>query len=49
MYKGEKWKRCKECGKWVKITSKTYAPKYCKNCANEMKIKMTIEARNLKK
>ena len=32
MYKGEKWKRCEECGKWIKITSKTYAPKYCKKC-----------------
>ena len=38
MYKGEKWKRCEECGKWVKITSKTYAPKYCKTCAREIKL-----------
>ena len=36
-YKGERWKRCSECGKWVKITSKTYAPKYCKECAKKIK------------
>lgn len=31
-YKGERWKRCSECGKWIKIKSKTCAPKYCKEC-----------------
>ena len=31
-YKGEKWKRCIECGKWVK-QSKNNKNKYCKECA----------------
>ena len=31
-YKGEKWKRCEECGKWVK-QSKNNKNKYCKECA----------------
>ena len=30
-YKGEKWKRCVECGKWIK-QSKTKPSKYCKEC-----------------
>ena len=34
MYKGEKWKRCKECGKWIKIYGvKDNSKKYCKGCA----------------
>ena len=32
-YKGEKWKRCEECGKWVK-QSKNNINKYCKECRN---------------
>lgn len=34
MYKGEKWKRCEECDKWIKIYgTKDNSKKYCKNCA----------------
>ncbi len=33
IYIGEKWKRCKECGKWIKTTSNNF--KRCKKCAKE--------------
>ena len=48
-YKGEKWKRCEECGKWVKVTSKTFPQKYCKECARIINIEKTIKNKKEKK
>ena len=39
MYIGEKWKRCSECGKWIKLRSVNSNAKYCKACAKENKNK----------
>ena len=41
MYIGEKWKRCEECGKWIKNRSKTKIPKYCSDCAKKINIEKT--------
>ncbi len=43
-YKGEKWKRCVECGKWVKITSKTFPQKYCKECRKKYHNENTLKS-----
>ena len=32
-FSSERWKRCEECGKWIKDTAKTRPIKYCKPCA----------------
>lgn len=42
-YKGEKWKRCIECGKWIKQGKKANSLKYCKECAKKINIEKTIE------
>lgn len=34
IWKGERWKKCQECGKWIKIT--TGNNMYCKKCAKEI-------------
>ena len=47
-YKGEKWKRCEECGKWVK-QSKTKPSKYCKECAKIINIEKTKKNKKEKK
>lgn len=44
MYKGERWKRCSECGKWIK--PKCNKEKYCKDCARIIKLKQQREAMN---
>ena len=46
MYLGEKWKRCSECGKWIK-QSNNNKNKYCKDCAK--KIKLQKDLKRLKK
>ena len=43
-YKGEKWKRCIECGKWIKITSKTFPQKYCKECRKKYHNENTLKS-----
>ena len=44
MYKGERWKRCSECGKWIKLCGrKDNSKKYCKECARIIKIKQDNE------
>ena len=40
---GEKWKRCEECGKWVKTSSNNF--KRCKQCANIKKLEQTNECK----
>ena len=47
-YKGEKWKRCEECGKWIK-QSKTKPSKYCKECAKTIKNEQIKECKNKKR
>lgn len=41
----ENYKSCEECGGLIKVHN---ARKYCNFCANKIKIKQTVEARNLK-
>ena len=41
-YKGEKWKRCEECGKWIKL-GKTKPSTYCKECAINKENKLRME------
>ena len=37
MYKGERWKRCEQCGKWIKLKGvKDNRKKYCNNCKTLM-------------
>ena len=38
-YKGERWKRCSECGKWIKLPCPNSNIKYCKECAKSIKLK----------
>ena len=33
IWKGEKWKRCCECGKWIKLKTFNSKQKYCKVCS----------------
>lgn len=40
---------CKECGKLVKVKSKTCKPKYCLKCAEEIKLKQTNQCKINKK
>jgi hypothetical protein len=47
-YKGEKWKRCEECGKWIKL-GKTKPSKYCKECAKIINIEKTKKNKKEKK
>ncbi len=38
MYMGERWKRCSECGKWIRINGrKDNRKKYCKECSKKIK------------
>ena len=46
MYLGEKWKRCSECGKWVKLTNNRV--KYCKACAKKINIEKTKNNKKVK-
>ena len=39
VYLGEKWKRCSECGKWIKLPCPNSNIKYCKECAKSIKLK----------
>ena len=41
-------KQCSNCGKLIKIKSKTYPPKYCDKCAYEMNLEKQKE-RDFKK
>ena len=43
-YKGEKWKRCEGCGKWVKVNSKTFPQKYCKECRKKYHNENTLKS-----
>ena len=43
MYIGEKWKRCSECNKWIKLRSVKSKAKYCKECAKKNKNKKNLE------
>jgi hypothetical protein len=43
--KGEKWKQCECCGKWVKLKTANSKQKYCKTCAKIENIKRTQENR----
>ena len=36
-------KQCSQCGKLIKIKSKTYPPKYCDKCAEEIRNQKRIE------
>lgn len=46
IWKGEKWKRCKKCNRWIKIKGvKDNSKKYCNVCSKEEKIRKTIENR----
>ena len=42
-YKGERWKRCSECGKWVTTNSNNF--KRCKQCAKLKKLEQTNECK----
>lgn len=44
-YKREGYKQCEECGKLIKIKSKTYPPKYCDSCAKDMHSKDVMRSR----
>lgn len=37
IWKGEKWKRCEVCGKWIKIKGKK-PPEYCTTCKKEKQL-----------
>ena len=41
-YKGEKWKRCEECGKWIKL-GKTKPSTYCKECRRTKDLEKQIK------
>lgn len=46
LWKGEKWRRCEICGKWIRIKGiKDNSKKYCSTCAKSEKIRKTIENR----
>ena len=49
MYKGEKWKRCEECGKWIKLPCANSNIKYCKPCASFIKQEQDNERYKQKK
>lgn len=36
MWKGERWKQCEECGKWIKIHKDSNKIKHCSKCAKEV-------------
>ena len=42
-YKGEKWKRCEECGKWIKQGKKAHQLKYCKECGKIKENELRME------
>lgn len=46
IYIGEKWKKCSECGKWVKVTNNRV--KYCKDCAKRVNIEKTKNNKKVK-
>lgn len=46
IWKGENWKRCQVCNKWIKIKGKKdNSKKYCKACAKQENIRKTVENR----
>ena len=42
-YKGEKWKRCEECVKWIKQGKKAHQLKYCKECGKIKENELRME------
>ncbi len=44
MHLGQKWKKCLECGKWIKVRTKTKPQKYCKDCRRKMDAKISAKA-----
>ena len=48
MYLGEKWKRCVECGKWIKC-NKNNNNTMCKECKQNKKLIQTLECKKRQK
>lgn len=44
IWKGEKWKKCEECNKWIKVKSKK-PPKYCNTCKKQKQLEWDKEYR----
>lgn len=43
IWRGEKWKKCEVCGKWIKIKSKKI-PMYCSKCKKEKQLEWQRES-----
>ncbi|UZW14329.1 hypothetical protein OSC52_00200 [Clostridium pasteurianum] len=43
IWKGERWKKCEECGKWIKIHKNSNKIKYCLKCAKEIQFNQKKE------